>query len=253
MTELNKDRVIAVRTSKTVYRSGTKAVKEFDQEYSKADVLNEALNHARVEETGLNVPKLLEVTTIDGKMAIVSEYIKGKTLEKLMKDNPDQIESYMEQLIDMQIEIFAKKAPLLNHLNEKMSRKIGATTLLDATIRYELHTRLDAMEQQDHLCHGDYNPSNIIIGDKNRPYILDWAHATQGNAAADAATTYMWFWLNGDIKGAELYLDMYCRKTDTAKQYIQKWMPLVAAAHLQESKPEQQEFLKSWIDVVDYQ
>ena len=50
------DKVIAVRTNKTVYRDGHLAIKVFDSDYSKADVLNEALNQARVEETALNVP-----------------------------------------------------------------------------------------------------------------------------------------------------------------------------------------------------
>ena len=81
---MNLDRVIAVRTNKTVYRDGDKCIKVFDSDYSKADVLNEALNQARIEETGLNIPKVLEVCTIEGKWAIVSEYIKGKTLSQLM-------------------------------------------------------------------------------------------------------------------------------------------------------------------------
>ena len=66
------DRIIAVRTSKTVYRDGEDCIKVFDEDYSKGDVLNEALNQARVEETGLNIPKIKAVTTIDGKWAIVS-------------------------------------------------------------------------------------------------------------------------------------------------------------------------------------
>ena len=47
------DRVIAVRTAKTVYRDGDLCVKVFNEDFSKADVLNEALNQARIEETGL--------------------------------------------------------------------------------------------------------------------------------------------------------------------------------------------------------
>jgi len=82
------EKVIAVRTDKTVYRDGDKAIKVFSSNYSKANVLNEALNQARVEETGLNIPKLLEVTKIDGKWAIVTEFIEGKTLEQLMKEIP---------------------------------------------------------------------------------------------------------------------------------------------------------------------
>ena len=42
------EKVIAVRTSKTIYRDGQYVVKVFDEGYSKADILNEALNIARV-------------------------------------------------------------------------------------------------------------------------------------------------------------------------------------------------------------
>ena len=74
------EKVIAVRTAKTVYRDGNRAVKVFDEDYKKSDILNEALNQARAEETGLPVPKLLEVGVVDGKWAIASEYIEGKTI-----------------------------------------------------------------------------------------------------------------------------------------------------------------------------
>ncbi len=61
---MNLDRVIAVRNSKTVYRDGDKCIKVFSEDYSKADVLNEALNQARIETTGIKIPKILEVTMI---------------------------------------------------------------------------------------------------------------------------------------------------------------------------------------------
>ena len=80
------DRVIAVRNNKTVYRDGDNCIKVFDSDYSKADILNEALNQARIEETGIRIPKIREVLTIDGKWAIVSDYIKGKTLAQLMEE-----------------------------------------------------------------------------------------------------------------------------------------------------------------------
>ena len=84
------DRVIAVRNNKTIYRDGDRCVKVFNEDYSKADVLNEALNQARIEETGLNIPKILEVTMVDGKWAFVSEYIKGKTLAQLMEEDSEK-------------------------------------------------------------------------------------------------------------------------------------------------------------------
>ena len=246
------DRVIAVRNNKTIYRDGDRVIKVFNAEYSKADVLNEALNQARIEETGLNIPKVLEVTMIDGKWAIVSEYIKGKTLAQLMDEDPERKTEYIELLVDLQMSVHQKSSPLLNKLKDKMSRKIAATEL-DATTRYDLHTRLEGMPKHNKVCHGDFNPSNIIIAENGTPYILDWSHATQGNASADVARTYLLFWLAGDISGAELYLDTFCQKSNTAKQYVQKWMPIVAASQSVKGNESEREFLMSWVGVVDYQ
>ena len=249
---MNLDRVIAVRNNKTIYRDGDRCIKVFSAEYSKADVLNEALNQARIEETGLNIPKILEVAMIDGKWAIVSEFIKGKTLAQLMAEDEDNKEKYINILVDLQMTVHKKTCPLLNKLKDKMSRKIAETDF-DATTRYDLHTRLEGMPKHNKVCHGDFNPSNIIIAEDGTPYILDWSHATQGNASADVARTYLLFWLSGDISGAELYLDTFCKNSDTAKQYVQKWMPIVAASQSVKGNEQEREFLASWVGVVDYQ
>lgn len=249
---MNLDRVIAVRTDKTVYRDGDKAIKVFNEDFSKADILNEALNQARIEETELNIPKISEVTTIDGKWAIVYEFIKGKTLAQLMEENPEKKDEYLELFVDLQMTVHAQKCPLLNKLKDKMTRKISEADL-DATTRYELHTRLEGMPKHNKVCHGDFNPSNIIIDDNGTAFILDWSHATQGNASADVARTYLLFYLAGDIDGANKYLNLFCKKSDTAKQYIQKWLPIVAASQSVKGNPKEREFLLSWVNVVDYE
>ena len=246
------DRVIAVRNNKTIYRDGDVCVKVFNDDYSKADVLNEALNQARIEETGLNIPKVLEVTMIDGKWAIVSEYIKGKTLAQLMAEDEDKKSEYLELLVDLQLEVQSKTSPLLNKLKDKMNRKIAQSDL-EATTKYDLHTRLEGMPKHNKVCHGDFNPSNIIIAEDGTAYILDWSHATQGNASADAARTYLLFWLSGDINGAKEYLELFCKKSNTAIQYVQKWMPIVAASQSVKGNEKEREFLLTWANVVDYE
>lgn len=249
---MNLDKVIAVRNDKTIYRDGDKVIKVFDKDYSKADVLNEALNQARIEGIGLHTPKVLAVETIDGKWAIISEYIEGKTLARLMEEEPEKYDAYLEKFVDLQIDVHSKKAPLLNKLKDKMNRKISAADL-DATTRYDLHTRLESMPRHNKVCHGDFNPSNIIIKPDGTAYIIDWSHATQGNASADVARTYLLFCLAGKEDVAEKYLKMFCAKTDTAKQYIQKWLPIVAASQSVKGDPKEREFLLSWVDVVDYE
>ena len=246
------DNIIAVRTGKTVYREGDYAIKVFDEGYSKPDVLNEALNQARVEDIGINVPKVIEVKMVDGKWAIVSEFIEGKTLAQLMQENPEKKDQYLDMFIDLQMQVHAAKCPMLGKLKDKMNRKISAADL-DATTRYELHTRLESMPKHSKVCHGDFNPSNIIVTADGTPYILDWSHVTQGNASADVARTYLLFTLAGEEQLAKDYLNLFSKKSDTAKQYIQKWLPIVAASQSVKGKPEERDFLLSWVNVVDYE
>lgn len=244
--------VIAERKTKTVYKSNGSSIKLFVKDYSKPNILNEALNLARVEEVGLNIPKLQEVTMIDGRWAIVCEYVEGKSLETLMQENPDKKEEYMNMFVDLQLKIQAHSAPaMLNRIKEKMKRKINDADLND-TIKYDLNTRLESMPTHSKLCHGDFNPSNVIVRDDGELFIIDWAHVTAGNASADAARTYLVFSLNGKTTEAEKYLDLFAEKSGISKKNIQSWIPIVAASQLSKGNEEERDFLMKWIDVIEY-
>ena len=246
------DNIIAVRPNKTVYRDGDKCVKVFNEDFSKTDVLNEALNQARMETLGLNIPKIHEVTMVDGKWAIVSDHIEGKTLSQLMVANPEKRNEYIELMVDVQMSIHANTCRELTRLKDKMYRKIGESGL-DENAVYDLRARLEGMPKHRKLLHGDLCPSNIIITEDGTPFVIDWAHATRGNASADVARTYLLFCLAGDKSGADFYLNTFCKKSDTAKQYVQKWMPIVAASQSVKGNEHEREFLMSWVGVVDYQ
>lgn len=246
------DTVIAKRANKTIYRDGNHVIKVFDENFSKADILNEALNLARVEETGLSTPQVVEVTKVEGKWAIVTTFIEGKTMMELVKENPAQKATLLERFVDIQLEMHSKTGPMLTKLKDKMNRKISETDL-DATTRYELHTRLESMPKHKKLCHGDFGPGNVIIAPDGSYGILDWAHATQGNASADAARTYLLFCLKDDQETGDEYLNLFCRKSDTAKQYVQKWLPIVAASQSVKGRPEEKDLLMKWVNVVEYE
>ena len=244
--------VMLDRKTKTIYRDNDKTIKLFVENYSKPDILNEALNQARVEETGINMPKLLEVTKIENRWALISEHIEGKSLQELMNEHPEKKDEYMNMFIDVQLNILSKTCPMLNKLKDKMKRKIEETDLSDS-IKYELNARLAGMPRHNKICHGDFNPSNVIIKEDETAYVIDWAHVTQGNASADAARTYLLFNLEGKKEEAEEYLNKFSEKAGIEKQYIQKWIPIVAAAHLSKASEEERKFLMNWIEVVDFE
>lgn len=248
---MNFDNVIGVRKDKTIYRDNGKCIKVFNNEYSEEDVLNEALNQARIEHTGLNIPKVLEVTRIGDKWAIVSEFIEGKTLAQLTEEEPDKKDFYFEMFVDLQILVQSKSCPRLNRLNDKMDMKISMTDL-DAVTRYDLHARLENISRHNKVCHGDFNPSNVILTEEGTPYIIDWSHVTQGNAAADVARTYLLFVLKDEKETAEKYLTMFCEKTNTEKEYVLKWLPIVAASQSVKGNEKERELLLSMVKDPQY-
>ena len=246
------DSVIAAADNKTLYRSDDACVKVFGEEYSKADVIGEALNQAKIESTDIKVPQVRQVTTIDGKWAIVSDYIEGKTLAEMIEEDPDNKDKYIEKLIDVQLEMQSNTCRNLDRLKDRMNNLILKSDL-DATTRYDLHSKLDDMPNHHKVCHGNFTASQVIITDDGTAYILGWANATQGNASADAASTYLNFRISGDVEGAKKYLDMFCQKSDIARRYILKWMAIVAAAMSVNCNEEDKEKLITMIDKSDFE
>ena len=76
---------------------------------------------------------------------------------------------------------------------------------------------------------------------------------SQGNASADVARTYLLFVLEGKEALAEKYLSLFCKKSDTAKQYVQQWIPIVAASQSLKGKPEERDLLIRWASVCEYE
>lgn len=248
----NKTEIVR-RGNKVVYDSGDRIFKVFNASKAESDVFNEALNLARIQETGIRVPKIVEVSHCDEGWALVTEKVQGATLAERMKADKKNIDEYLEQFVRLQLEVNGHTAPLLNRQRDKYARMINGLTEIDATTRYELLIRLDGMKVENHVCHGDFNPSNVIVGDDGLLYVCDWAHATQGAPAADAAMTYLLFALE-DLGLADKYLMLFCKMADMPMQVVRRWTSIVAASELARHRDaKEEEFLRSWIDVAEYQ
>jgi serine/threonine protein kinase len=243
---------IAVRQGKVVYQDGDTLIKVFDEnDWSKSEILTEGLNQARIEETGLNIPKILKVGTVDGKWALMMEYIEGKNLADLMREEPEKFDEYLDLFVSLQQEIHTKKAPLLTTLKDKMTRKISSADL-KATIRYDLQLKLRELGVTNVVCHCDFKPDNVLITADGTPYILDWSHTNQGNPNVDAAISYILFKLDGKDAEAEKYLDLYCEKCGVEKNAILKWIPVAAASKSAKMTGEAKDFLLGLAKSVEY-
>ncbi len=244
--------LISRSADKSIYRDGDKLYKVFIEGFPKDEVFNEAFINTRVEDIlGVMVPKVLSVECIDGKWSICREYVEGETLAERMQNEPEKRDEYLEIMLDLQLKMHDYKARRLRQLKLKMQQQINELNGIDESTRYELLTRLQAVPLHIKLCHGDFGPSNIIIDKSGNYHIIDWVHATKGNASADIARTYLILAL-ADKEAADHYLDRFCEKTETKKKYVQDWMPMVAAAQLTKKRPEEQALLESWLNIFDH-
>lgn len=236
-----------------IYEYDGRCAKLFkDENEPKSVVLYEAITHSRVEETGFaKIPALEEIVKIDNKYAIIFQLAEGKTLEQLMRENPEKIDEYLVFMTELQYEINSLSSAKLSRLVDYLKRSIDGLDMIDDVKKYELINRLSKMPIHSKLCHGDFSPENIIIGEKGT-FVVDWLKAKQGNASADAAKTYLNFCLKHHTEWAEKYLKFYCKKTGTDMDYVREWLPIVAAAQLKFKKPEERELLLTWIDITDF-
>ena len=257
---MNLDRIISVQNSITVYRDGDRCVKVFNPDCAKADVLNEALNQARMEQTTVTVPEIREVRQVNGKWAIVSEYIKGENLEQLIAKHPEKTGEYMALFASLHCRIHQQSCPAFKKLKDELQRGINASELqrninsseLSATDRYDLYSRLERIPKYNEVCHGNFIPSKVIISaETGKPYIIDWFHATQGNAAADAALTYLLLRMRSRHDLAEQYLTLFCEKSGIEPQHIRRWIPLVAASQAGGANARGRAVLQQWIDAPE--
>ena len=238
------DRVIAVRNTKTIYRDGNRCIKCFHDAYSKEDVLNEALNQTRMEETELHVPKVFEITQYNGKWSIVMEFIHGKTMEHYILENPQRMQQYLKQLVDLQTQLMVQNVSMLPSQKTRMMQNI-VRSVTNPVILASHTMKLDELSQDTHVCHGNLEPSNIIIANDGTPYLLDWMYASSGSIAADAAATVLFLQFRYNQEAADIYLHTICQELKMEAALVREWIPITAASRLAAANFDEREFYQT--------
>ena len=245
--------VLLERTDKVVTRDKNTVLKIFGPSYKVSAILNEAMNEARAAETGLPVAKVIEVLKLRDHWCIRREWVEGRTLADVMAADKKNLMKYLREFVAIQCEIFSKTSERMGNLADKLDKQISASPLPKET-RYDLHMKLQSFARGKALCHGDFNPTNVIITPEGEWRVIDWSHVRLGDPLADVARTYLLFWLAGYVAAAEKYMTLACDALKAKVADVQKWLPVVAAAEsAKEQSKKNSELLLHWASVVDYE
>lgn len=230
---MNLGNPIAIGNTAKIYLYENKIVKIFNDYLPDTESSYEATKQKFAYSCGLSVPKVLEVTNVDGKQAIIMEYIEGRTLGDLLTENMEQAEYYMNISIDVQRRIHMVSADSLEPMSEKLRRQIKSAHNLDERHKSDLLQKLDSMTTlEKRLCHGDFHLFNLIMLD-NKITIIDWVDSSVGDIRADIYRTYL-LYSQYSTELAEMYLRLYCEKSGLSKHDVFQWAPIIAGARLSE-------------------
>lgn len=241
--------VINTRRNNKIYSDGNNAFKIFNEGYDKRLVFLESFITTEVEAAGVKVPSIEEVTFNDDQWTFKSKLIEGKNLFEMIKEDPDNVDKYLDKMVEVHTSIHKFRCPKLPVQKQKLTDYIHAADL-DEDMKLDLIDMLNSCPKHNKLVHGNFTPHNVVVS-PDGDYIVDWNHAAQGSASADVARTYIWMQMNMP-EYADIYLKKFCDATNTSSRYVHNWIPIVAAARLGKKNPGEEELLNSLISVVEY-
>jgi serine/threonine protein kinase len=220
-------------------------------------VEEEAAGTRAAHAAGLPVPWCGDIVEIGGRLGIVFEKISGISMLEAFRQHPQQVLSLVERLARLHIQMHATSISTLINQAEAIKWNLEHCAFLNDRQLKGLLAQLEKLPGGDRVCHNDFHPDNVMLTDQG-PVIIDWMAAKRGNPMADVARTALLL-NNGAPIGKEIpgrwmlyvgrrvaywwYRRQYARLGNFDLDQFKRWLPIMAAARLNEQIPGEQEWL----------
>ncbi len=246
------DKIIALRNDRTIYRNAGNCLKVFEKNISKAKVFTEAFNQTQAECAGVDVPSIKQIVQVDGKWAIVYDFIEGKSLEEKIDLGEESLTSCLETLVELQVKLHTPKKAELPNIKDMIKSDIEKSELR-RELKDELLKMTESLPDGDGIFHGCFSPDNVIVGNDKKHYIIDWTHAAMGSIYAEAAATYLTFMIEEKNEAATEYLKVFGSKTGSDIKLVRKWLPVIAASKLSYANERERRVLTPWLEAIYFE
>ncbi|HPS70204.1 MAG TPA: phosphotransferase [Candidatus Cryosericum sp.] len=245
-----------------VYAWGKDSVlKLFVPGYPASFIDQEEAGTRAAQAAGLPSPRLQDTLTLDGRRGLVLERVQGSSMLRLVEREPAHTGRYARQFAELQARIHDVHAPGLTSRREDLARRIARAGVV-AVIKGDALATLERLPEDDHLCHCDFHPANVLMTPAG-PRVIDWSLAAGGAPASDAACTALLLRIadasHGDLSVTwveretrerfyRAWLAKYKQLQPEAAQQMWSWMLPVAVARVADDIPGERERLMPLID-----
>ena len=201
---------------------------------------------AGASQAGLPVPAVGDQIEMHGRQGLLFERVDGPPLGQCMAEGSQTLVGGAHILAELHADIHAtSRWPELPRQRPSLESQIqnGSTKGLPDGLRTRALKALDAMQDADRVCHGDFHMENVLMGTRG-PCIIDWGNASVGNPLADVARTSVLILqtkarLNPEGPQSEWlgrfhrsYLERYSELRPLDEGELAAWMPIMAAIQM---------------------
>ena len=208
---------------------------------------NEAKVAQAVVAAGIPTPAALEVLEVNGRRGIVYERVTGISMLQDMNVRPWTGFRHARALAELQAKINTLSVPGLYSYREGLANAIRRAPHLSDDLRASVLNLLPTLPNDNRLCHGDFHPGNIMLTDKG-PLVIDWMTACLGSPWADFTRTSLLMVIGAQAAPEQvhplvrlviklfhrIYARRYLELLPDAQNEREKWIPILAAARLEE-------------------
>jgi aminoglycoside phosphotransferase (APT) family kinase protein len=211
-----------------------------------------------VHAAGVPSPAPGEMIEMDGRRGLIYERLDGISMLQDLNARPWMVFKHARSLAELQVEINQKSSAGLPSYKDRLSDDIRSTAQLNEELRKKALALLDVLPNRQNICHGDFHPGNVLITRKG-PIVIDWMTACTGSPWADVARTSLILSIGAKSAGKQvhlivrmmvrlyhrIYLNRYRALIPNAENEMNRWMPIIAAARLNEEIiPEREELIE---------
>jgi Ser/Thr protein kinase RdoA (MazF antagonist) len=190
-----------------------------------------------------SAPRCLGAAKVSEKRAIRYERLEGRVLTECQVADPAALDRHARHMAEAQWAIHRCAAGNLAPVKQALERAIGHQTALGPEETAAVLGRLGELPEGQSLCHGDFHPMNIMVGDQVR--VIDWMNAAKGPPESDVARSLVILSYARDESFkpsllahwlSEAYLSLF------VKRYLAHWVGLAGGKAV-----ERRSLVRAWL------